>query len=229
MLWEVFHDLFHPSGRAALTNAVARTYFKLLRGSRGRLSAAGPLTLVTVILIWVAALVVGFALIYLPFFPDSFRTSTGGVPSTGGALATALYISAETLTTLGYGDFPPHANPLRVVATAEALVGFALVTASVSEIVLIYPALTRMRNLALGVCHTVNGEAKSGVRLADCGSDVILAELATAVTREAFHQNGTESPARRDLREVRRVSRREASLDHRIASERSRLSSTACA
>ncbi|MFL5616112.1 MAG: potassium channel family protein [Gemmatimonadaceae bacterium] len=182
VLWEVFHDLFHPAGRAALTAAVGRAYFAMLRGKRYRLSLAGPLVLVTVILLWVAGLVAGFALIYLPFFPDGFRTSAGVIPPAVNPVMTTLYISAETLTTLGYGDLPPHDVGLRVIATMEGLVGFALVTASVSEIVLIYPALTRMRHLALGVSHVVRGEAYSGVRLADTGSDVILSGLASGVT-----------------------------------------------
>jgi hypothetical protein len=183
VFWEVFHDLFHPSGRAALTALVARSYFAILRGRPHRLSAAGPLTLVTVILVWVAALVAGFALIYLPFFPDGFRTASGTIPSGTSPVMSAFYISAETLTTLGYGDFPPHALLLRVITTAEGLVGLAIVTASVSEIVLIYPALTRMRTLALGVSHIVRAGSRTGVALTETGSDVILSGLATAVTQ----------------------------------------------
>jgi hypothetical protein len=138
---------------------------------------------VTVILIWVAALVAGFAFIYLPFFPDGFRTASGAIPSGTSPLMSAFYVSAETLTTLGYGDFSPHAFLLRVITTAEGLVGFAIVTASVSEIVLIYPALTRMRTLALGVSHIVRAESRTGVALTETGSDVILSALATAVTQ----------------------------------------------
>jgi hypothetical protein len=182
VLWEVFHDLFHPSGAGALTNVVGRAYFRLLRGHPARLSAAGPLALVTIILVWVFALVVGFALLYFPFFPQDFRTSGGALPSGVHPFTVSMYISAETLTTLGYGDYPPHSLAMRIIATAQGLVGFAILTASVSEIVLIYPALTRMRHLALGVHDLVEAEKSSGIDVADTASDVVLAALSNAVT-----------------------------------------------
>ncbi len=181
VLWEVFHDLFDPAGRAALTGVVAKAYFGILRPRR-HLSVAGPLTLVTVIFIWVAGLVLGFALIYLPFYPGDFRTASGTIPSGVHRFMVALYISAETLTTLGYGDLPPRAPGIRAVTTIEGLVGLALVTASVSSIVLIYPALTRMRHLALSVRNVVMAEPSTGISLASTGSDVILSGLASGVT-----------------------------------------------
>jgi hypothetical protein len=60
-------------------------------------------------------------------------------------------------------------------------VGFGLLTASVSSIVLLYPALSRMRLLARGVCHIVDAERASGIALADTGSDVALSSLARDV------------------------------------------------
>lgn len=68
-------------------------------------------------------------------------------------------------------------------ASTEALVGFGLLTASVSSIVLLYPALARMRLLARGVSHIVDAEKQSGIPLASTDSDVVLSSLARDVAR----------------------------------------------
>jgi hypothetical protein len=181
-LWEVFHDLFHPSGHGALTTLFGRAYFRVFRPSRKWLAAAGPLTLVTVMATWTLTLIVGFALIYGPSFPDSFRSGTGTTPSAAG-VSTVFYYSFETLVTLGYGDIVPHTFAMQLASTLEALVGFGIVTASVSSIVLIYPALTRSRTLALGVHHLVDAEEKLALTPRDTDSDVVLSGLASQVTQ----------------------------------------------
>jgi hypothetical protein len=72
---------------------------------------------------------------------------------------------------------------MRFVASWEALFGFAIVTASVSSIVLIFPALTRMRHLALGLEHLAAAERRTGLTPAAAPSEVLLAGLARDVTR----------------------------------------------
>jgi hypothetical protein len=62
------------------------------------------------------------------------------------------------------------------------LIGFGLLTASVSSVVLLYPALSRMRLLARGVAHLVAAERAIGISLLDTHSDLILANLARDVT-----------------------------------------------
>ncbi len=52
------------------------------------------------------------------------------------------------MTTLGYGDITPTSSWLRVLAPLEALVGFALLTVSLTWVTSIYPALRRRRTLA---------------------------------------------------------------------------------
>jgi hypothetical protein len=181
ILWEVFNDLFHPGGTGALSDWLGRAIFDGFKRFPRLLGLAGPLTLVTVIALWVAGLVFGFALVYLNAYPRAFRTSTGSVPPASSALLSVLYFSFETLITLGYGDLVPRSWLMRFTASAEALVGFGLLTASVSSIVLLYPALSRMRLLARGVCHLVDAERTSGIALADTGSEVTLNGLARDV------------------------------------------------
>jgi hypothetical protein len=62
-------------------------------------------------------------------------------------------------------------------------VGFAILTASVSSIVLLYPALARTRLLAHGVAHLVAAERRSGVLVEQLDAAAILADLARDVTR----------------------------------------------
>lgn len=181
VLWEVFNDLFHPGGSGALSERVGRGIFRMLRRTPKLLPLAGPSALVVVIASWVVGLAIGFALMYYPAFPDNFRTSTGSVPLASPRFPTVLYFSLATLTTLGYGDFVAVSPLTRLIAACEGLVGFGLLTASVSSIVLVYPAFSRMRLLASSVAHLVEAEKRAGSLLTQSNSDVVLYELARAV------------------------------------------------
>jgi hypothetical protein len=59
-----------------------------------------------------------------------------------------VYFSLQVLTTLGLGDYAPIPIWLRLIATFEALIGFDLLTASISSIVLLHLALGRVRTLS---------------------------------------------------------------------------------
>ncbi|WP_134171895.1 potassium channel family protein [Cryobacterium psychrophilum] len=80
--------------------------------------------------------------------PAGFTYSSGPVPG-GGGFSDGLYLSMVTISTLGFGDIVPASAWLRVITPLEALFGFALLTAAVSWILQIYPALTRRRVLAI--------------------------------------------------------------------------------
>jgi len=182
ILWEVFNDLFHPAGTGALSDWLGRGFFTVFKRWPRFLPIAGPVALVTVICTWVAGLVIGFSLVYFHAYPADFRTSVGTTPAASSRLPSVLYFSFETLVTLGYGDLVPRTSLMRVASTIEALIGFGLLTASVSSIVLLYPALSRMRVLARGVSHLVTAEKESGLSIVDTGSDVVLNSLARDVT-----------------------------------------------
>ena len=182
MMSEVFKDLFHPSDSSALTDWLGRRLFNLFRPHRPLLTLAGPLTVVVVILVWVTVLVIGFALVYYQWYPDGFRTSLGVVPAPAPRLWTALYFSFETLVTLGYGDLVPNDLALRFISVFESLIGFGLLTASVSSIVLLYPALSRLRLLALEVAQLTASEEYAGISVAASGSHEVVFGLAQQVT-----------------------------------------------
>jgi Ion channel len=146
---DVFDALFHPEGRSPLASTIMRGVWEVL-GRRGRgtrtFVLAGPAGLVLVFASWAGLLVLGWTLVFLPHVSGGFHRATAGPADSD--LVEALNVSLVTLTTLGFGDVTPDAPWLRVVVPVEALLGFGLLSASISWLLLIHPALARRRSLA---------------------------------------------------------------------------------
>ena len=96
---------------------------------------------------WAALLVLGWALLLWPELDEGFRAQEAS--QTG--FWDALHLSLTTLTTLGSPEYVPEKDWLRVITPLEALVGFGLLSASISYLLLIHPALARRRSLAYEV------------------------------------------------------------------------------
>jgi hypothetical protein len=183
MAHDVFHTLFHPEGRGSLSSPVQRGIWTVARAMGRRHAApmlmAGPLMVVAVILTWLALSTVGWALIYWAHMPDGFVVTTDNLPPQEGIVA-ALYQSLVTLGTLGYGDIAPVDGRLRILGPLQALVGFGLLTASISWVLSIHPALRRLRSLA-GDLSAID-EASGGDPLA------YLSRQSAAGRRELIHE-----------------------------------------
>lgn len=150
-LLDVFATLFSRGGRRTLSHALIRSTWIVFRrlSSRPRvLSLAGPAAFLAVIATWVAALAVGWALVYWPQMPDGFIHSSTLAEADRSGFVDSLYVSLVTLATLGYGDIAPAEGWLRVATPVEALLGLGLFTASVSWLLSIFPVLSRRRALA---------------------------------------------------------------------------------
>jgi hypothetical protein len=96
----------------------------------------------------------------------------------------SLNVSLVTLTTLGFGDITPKAEALRLILPFEALVGFGLLTASISWLLLIYPVLARRRSLAYEIWLLRAAEEatqRSVDRLEPDAAEHIIADLTTRV------------------------------------------------
>lgn len=93
-------------------------------------------------------MIAGWALVYWPRLPESFSYGPGS-PVLDPTALDAVYLSSVTLATLGYGDIVPISPWLRLAMPLESLLGFGLLTAAVSWVLQVYPALTRRRSLAL--------------------------------------------------------------------------------
>ncbi|MEW6635203.1 MAG: potassium channel family protein [Actinomycetota bacterium] len=176
-LRHVFHEIFHPSGTGSASGALARATWRLSRRLAGRfpgvLPLAGPVAVVAIVASWAASLAFGWALVYWPYLPERFLLQTGLDPQAQGGFLDALYLSLVTLSTLGYGDIVPTAGLFRVLAPLETLMGFGLLTAGLTWVLQIYPALTRRRSLAQQVAVLRDAESESGI-------DVVEAHPETA-------------------------------------------------
>lgn len=147
MLVDVFYTLLYPHGSGPMCRTIMRGCWLLSRPSRGGASPiAAPAAMAAVIGAWAAMAVIGWALLYLPHLPEGFVYGSG-VPRQGDFIE-AVYISMVTLSTVGFGEVVAGHPLLRLVSASEAVTGFGLLTATVSWILQMYPALNRRRALA---------------------------------------------------------------------------------
>jgi len=182
-LRDVFDTLFHPGGRAALSRTVMRVIWRawkpLARRRRSLISLAGPLMVVAIVGCWAASLIVGWALIYLPHMDDGFTYSG----TEQGDFLDAIYASSATLSTLGFGDITPKDGWLRVIAPFESFIGFGLLTASISWLGSIYPAVQRRRSLAYEIYLLRKSQDESGVEVAELEPASATAIYADLISR----------------------------------------------
>lgn len=166
MLADVFHTLLYPHGSGPVCRTIMRASWLLTRNLRGRArTLSAPVSLVAVIAAWTGLAILGWALLYLPHLPDGFVYGEG-VPQQGD-FAEAVYISMGSLSTVGYGEIVAGPPLLRLLAGLQSITGFALLTATVSWFLQLFPALTRRRTLA----HQLNLMREAGGRDGIAGLD----------------------------------------------------------
>jgi len=177
---EMFHDLFHPSERGSVSELIAGRVFSLYRRSPRRLPTAAPLAVVVILLAWAICLATGFAFIYWGVPAENFKVeeNVAGPPN---GFWTSFYYSLEVMTTLGFGDIKPIPAWLRLIVTLHTLIGFALVTASMTWILLIFPALSRINLLAVTASALREAENRTGSQVVCIESEGVLERLLTGV------------------------------------------------
>jgi hypothetical protein len=192
---DVFHTLFHPIGHGSIAPQVMKFVWWLLRlfpSDRRIASLTGPLGIALVVLTWGAIAILGWAMLYFAQMPTSFAYSSELNPAARNEVFDSLYLSLVTIGTLGFGDIVPTSPFLRLIVPLEALFGFMLLTAAVSWVLQIYPALHRRRVLALQLSTLRDARrAHPDVSVDDIPTDV-LAGIAGAVVeaRNDFTQYG---------------------------------------
>jgi hypothetical protein len=135
-------SLFGPRVNRGTWWAVRTATAPLPRRWRSYLRCLGaPLMIPVSLAVWLSLEVVGFALLYLPGLQaGQFHLVEGNEPGFG----LALYTSVVTLSTLGYGDVTPTAPPFHTLTGFEALIGFALLTLTISYILNVYPVMQHL-------------------------------------------------------------------------------------
>lgn len=149
-LWDIFHTLWHPGGFGRIARRVFQLVWwatKHVLPSRTR-QLAGPIGILGTVTLWTGLVVIGWTLVYLPHMPQGFYFGSSLEPARSSDVMAALYLSLVTVATLGFGDILPADALLRLLTPFEALLGFVLLTAAISWILQVYPALGRRRSMA---------------------------------------------------------------------------------
>ena len=183
-LWDIFHTLWHPGGFGRIARwvfqLVWRTTKRVLPGHTREL--AGPIGILGTVATWTGLVAVGWTLVYLPHMPQGFYFSSALRPEESSDALAALYLSLVTLATLGFGDIIPADPLLRLLTPFEALFGFVLLTAAISWILQVYPALGRRRSVAKRLSILRSRGAAEVVAGGDrCVASRLLAEVADGV------------------------------------------------
>jgi hypothetical protein len=153
---DVFLTILHAVGHGGpVTRFTTLWGWRIMRwigihsGNRRRsvLALAGPLLLLSTLVIWVVMLVGGYALIFRSHL-DSFTVQTGTIRS---AWIGSLYYSMYTATTMGTGGLVANRELDRIVSGLEGISGFALFTAAITYLLSVYTQLMSMNALAAGI------------------------------------------------------------------------------
>lgn len=144
LAYDVFETVFHPGGHGGpvfdlQTHAVWGLFRRMGVGPDGTtrnriLCRAAPLMVPLTLITWAAMLVLGFALIYIPWI-HTFLFGTGRLRI---PILEAVYYSTMIATSLGNGDMVADLESLRMVTSVESLSGFALLSVAVSYLINIY-------------------------------------------------------------------------------------------
>ncbi len=171
-LHDVFHTLFHPAGRGAMSDYAARVVWNIFHPmSRRRprlITLAGPFAILTIMGLWVWLTVFGFALIYTPYIQSRYVFASG-ITYHHRNFSDALNVSLGSLITL-VGDINATTRSLRLLMGLEAIVGLGLLTASVSWLLSLYPIIERRRTTGHQVNLLHNAELDTGLNLLDLPS-----------------------------------------------------------
>lgn len=126
-------------------------------------------------------LAVGFALIYCGILPREIAGPAGESHSFAQNFLRSLYLSLGTFATFQTFDLSPQTNWLRLVISIEGLIGISMITASVSWLVLLYPALARTRLFARRVSSLMEAEKRARLTLVQALGAPLLTELAGGI------------------------------------------------
>ena len=159
-LLDVFFTVLHYDGYGFLSSRLYDNLFDAMRfltrplPRRQRalgLSIAAPLMVPVTIAVWIFLVSLGYALVYYAGMDG--RTFSFSNPSLEPSFMEALYFSGVSIATLGLGDVTPSSPIYQAITVSEALVGFGILTLSISYVVGVYEVLQRLGVLTAGLYH----------------------------------------------------------------------------
>lgn len=132
---------------------------------------------------WIGILLLGSALVVWPLLGSDLVSSNGSTPTN---FSVALYYAGYSLTTLGVGDLVPVSDRLRLFTVTLALIGFSVVTLTLTYFLSVYSALVRRNVVSQTLHHMSGGSGRSGDLVAGLGHggnfDEARSQIATVAT-----------------------------------------------
>lgn len=192
---DVFLTVLHTQVESPISNHLNRRFWRLLVAICDRLPATSrdailgwgaPLMIGGIIVFWSVLYVVGFALVYLPFIHDPGVFTLGDVGPRL-PLVDALYFSAVSFLTTGYGDVLPIHPLARLLAVTQSALGLISLTLSVTYLLSVYPLIARKIGMAQSLNQETGGRADAVVlaeRYVQSGRFEALAQRLSGINDE---------------------------------------------
>ncbi|MGE3913937.1 MAG: potassium channel family protein [Chloroflexota bacterium] len=170
---DVFLTVLHVQVESPISNRLNRGVWRLLlaichplpvRLRDELLGWGAPLMIAGILMFWCILSVIGFGLLYAPYIhrPDVFTFSD--IPQSN-QFADALYFSAISFFTIGYGDITPLHPIARLLGVLQGAAGLVTLSLSVTYLLSVYPLISRKVGLAEALNQETGGRA-DGVILA---------------------------------------------------------------
>jgi potassium channel LctB len=165
-LLDIVLTVLHIQAESPLSNRLNRLLWRALLAltrplpgpaRAGLLGWGIPLMVGADLALWFSLYIVGFGLVYTPFVenPGYFATSR---PLTG-PLSEALYFSAVSFFTVGYGDIVPIHTVPRMLAVTEAGSGLLATAIAVAYLLAVFPLISRQVTFATALNQETGGRA----------------------------------------------------------------------
>lgn len=140
------------------------------------LVAAGVAIVVSVLVTWVAALLLGWVLVFASS-DGAVRAASTGIP---GDLVDRIYFAGYTMLTLGLGDQVPGAGIWQLATVLATGTGLVLVTLSITYLVPVASAVVQRRQLAAqiaslgGTAHDIVLRGWNGTDFGSLGQNLSM-------------------------------------------------------
>ncbi len=120
--------------------------FRLLFSSQNdrKLSLAGPVILISTVLLWIISVWLGWTLIFFSV-PHSLQAGSASPPND---FTDVLWFASYNMFTVGNGDFIPGNNTWQVISSFISLTGMTMVTLSITYVLQVISAVTAKRSIA---------------------------------------------------------------------------------